>query len=291
MSGYVYPAVVLVIVTTILFTYILHKKKLLTLQYLFSILISSIGSIIISILFPLSLDTFTNVYLLQMAIAIIVTLMGYITVVLLLTVFISSVITEKSIETFIRKIKMFFQNFRNKISKIIFSISEVMISNKEKKICKEEEKVHESEEKAEEKETFMLKAEEIHEKLVDTQQNIDKMRVEEFSELNTPEEINENLIEGDFQSNDIEPIFIQDYIEQAFRYKEKEEFEKAIECYMEVLERRPDNSTIFWIVLDICVMYKNLGQTDLAKDILSTYMEAYGNLMDSDIKNEIEKNL
>jgi len=84
---------------------------------------------------------------------------------------------------------------------------------------------------------------------------------------------------------------IEDCIDKAFGLKESGDFEGAILYYMYALEKEPDNDVVFWIVLDICALYKQLGQTELAKDILESYASSFGNIMSQDIKAEIEKNL
>ncbi len=107
----------------------------------------------------------------------------------------------------------------------------------------------------------------ITEKSVDSEENIDKMGLE----------------------NEITDI--SEFIEEAFRLKEQGDLEGAALYYMYVLDRKPSKQLIFWIVLDICVLYKELGQKTLAKDILSGYTEKYSDVMNYDVKTEIEKNL
>ncbi|MCR4435270.1 MAG: hypothetical protein QHH06_08020 [Clostridiales bacterium] len=84
---------------------------------------------------------------------------------------------------------------------------------------------------------------------------------------------------------------IEGYIDEAFRLKQEGDFEGAILYYMYALDMKPEDGLAFWIVLDLCVLYKNLGQVELAKDILESYRNVYSNMMDETIKVEIEKNL
>lgn len=84
---------------------------------------------------------------------------------------------------------------------------------------------------------------------------------------------------------------IDEYVNEAFRLKESGDLEGAIIYYMYALDKKPDNDLVFWIILDTCVLYKELGQTQLAKEILESYVAGYGNLMDESIMAEIEKNL
>lgn len=84
---------------------------------------------------------------------------------------------------------------------------------------------------------------------------------------------------------------IEDYIDEAFRLKENGDIEGAILHYMYALDKKPADDLVFWIILDTCVLYKELGQAELARDILQGYVEKYGHIMDVSVRVEIEKNL
>lgn len=84
---------------------------------------------------------------------------------------------------------------------------------------------------------------------------------------------------------------LDEYIEEAFKLKAEGDYEGAILYFMYALDSNPPEDLIFWIVLDLCVMYKYLGQQEMAKDILESYVNTYGSVMGSDIKAEIERNL
>jgi hypothetical protein len=86
-------------------------------------------------------------------------------------------------------------------------------------------------------------------------------------------------------------LTIEDCINEAFRLKGAGDFESAILHHMYALDKRPSKELTFWIILDICVMYKSLGQQELALDILNSYYETYGDTMDISVKEEIRKNL
>jgi hypothetical protein len=60
---------------------------------------------------------------------------------------------------------------------------------------------------------------------------------------------------------------------------------------MYALDKSPDNDLVFWVILDICVLYKAMGQAELAKDILQSYQSGYADIMDEAIRAEIERNL
>ncbi len=110
------------------------------------------------------------------------------------------------------------------------------------------------------------------EKSVDSTEIIDKMGIEN-------------------NMHDVGSLTIEECIEEAFRLKEEGDSEGAIIYCMYALDKKPPKELTFWIVLDICVMYKALGQHELALDILNSYYDIYGEIMDASVKEEIEKNL
>lgn len=114
--------------------------------------------------------------------------------------------------------------------------------------------------------------ENTEEKSVDSNENIDKMGIE-------------NNI------HDSNILTIEECIDEAFRLRAAGDPEGSILYYMYALDKKPQKELTFWIILDICVMYKSLGQHDLALDILDSYYDIYGNEMDSSIKEEIARNL
>jgi hypothetical protein len=107
---------------------------------------------------------------------------------------------------------------------------------------------------------------------VDSNENIDKMGIE-------------NIV------HNRNSLTIEDCINEAFRLKGAGDFESAILHHMYALDKKPNKELTFWIILDICVMYKSLGQQELALDILNSYYETYGDTMDISVKEEIRKNL
>jgi len=88
-----------------------------------------------------------------------------------------------------------------------------------------------------------------------------------------------------------ENLTLDECIEKAFSLKENRDLESAILYFMYALDKKPGKELAFWIVLDICVMYKELGQREMAFDILNGYYEIYGDVMGASVKEEIEKNL
>ncbi len=110
------------------------------------------------------------------------------------------------------------------------------------------------------------------EKSVDSSENIDKMGIE-------------NIVQN------CKVLTIEECIEEAFKLKATDDVEGAILYFMDALDKKPRKELTFWIVLDICVLYKNLGQVEFAYDILNSYHDAFGDLMDASVKEEIESNL
>lgn len=122
-------------------------------------------------------------------------------------------------------------------------------------------------------EAYAEKAENNLDKSVDSGENIDKMGLEEF--------------EQDISMR----LSIEECVEEAFRLKSEGDFEGAILYFMYALDKKPGPDLTFWIVLDICVLYKLSGQVEFAKDVLSSYFDIYGNYMDAGTREEIERNL
>ena len=110
------------------------------------------------------------------------------------------------------------------------------------------------------------------EKSVDSAENIDKMGIE-------------NKVYNS------EIMTLEECIDEAFRLREAGDLEGAILYFMYALDKKPHRELTFWIILDICVMYKSLGQQDLALEILNGYYEAYGDTMDGRLRDEIVRNL
>ncbi len=84
---------------------------------------------------------------------------------------------------------------------------------------------------------------------------------------------------------------VDSYIDEAFRFKQEGDYESAILYYMYALDSKPEDSLVFWVILDICVLYKEMGQIELAKQILESYVELYGSVMDTQVRDEIMRNL
>lgn len=78
---------------------------------------------------------------------------------------------------------------------------------------------------------------------------------------------------------------------KALKYKDDGNKEEAIGHYIEALQYEPDSEMVFWIVLDVCTLYKQLGLSELAKSILEGIVSKYGAIIQPEIKAEIMNNL
>ena len=119
---------------------------------------------------------------------------------------------------------------------------------------------------------------ESSEKIVDTSDIIDKMGIDVVTDSAHPV--------PDQQENSLTEI-----IKKAFLLKQQGDFMEAAGLYMTALDQKPDDETAFWIVLDICAIYKNTGHADLAEDILLTYIDAFEHLMSEELKDQILQSL
>ena len=115
----------------------------------------------------------------------------------------------------------------------------------------------------------------------------------EFSSLShISDETSVNTInEADNLNNTKDGSKVDRLIDEAFLLKVSGDLEGAIQSYMYALEHDIEDEVVFWLVLDICVLYKQLGKSDLAKDILESYVTNYGSIMNEEVKIQIINNL
>ncbi len=118
-----------------------------------------------------------------------------------------------------------------------------------------------------------LEKNENDEKNVDTSDIIDKMGIDMIPERAYP-------ISDQGQS-------LNEIIDKAFQLKQQGNEIEAAALYMIALDKNPDNETAFWIVLDICAIYKATGHADLAEDILLTYIDTFDDMMSEEVKDQI----
>ena len=48
---------------------------------------------------------------------------------------------------------------------------------------------------------------------------------------------------------------------------------------IKIMEAKPKDSLVFWIVPEICLLLKQLGQKDFARFVLEGYVQRYGVLI------------
>lgn len=79
---------------------------------------------------------------------------------------------------------------------------------------------------------------------------------------------------------------------KAFDCKVKGQREQAVQYYSNALNYSSlDREMVFWIVLDICTLYKELGLNELACNILNGVSERFGDMLKPEIRMEITNNL
>jgi tetratricopeptide (TPR) repeat protein len=123
---------------------------------------------------------------------------------------------------------------------------------------------------------FLYEKEENTEKNVDTSDIIDKMGLDTIS---------------DFIELSSDRLSIDEVLNRAFLLKQEGKELEAASLFINALDMKPDTEVAFWIVLDICVIYKNFGQSELAADILQAYMNEYNDLMSDEVKEQILQSL
>jgi tetratricopeptide (TPR) repeat protein len=114
------------------------------------------------------------------------------------------------------------------------------------------------------------------EKNVDTLDIIDKMGLDTVTD-----------------SDELSPVQLsmEELLDRAFLLKQEGRELEAASLYINALDMKPDTEVAFWIVLDICVIYKNFGRTELATDILQAYVNEYDNLLSNEVKEQIMQSL
>ncbi|HEY5586571.1 MAG TPA: hypothetical protein VIK78_19030 [Ruminiclostridium sp.] len=151
--------------------------------------------------------------------------------------------------------------------------------------------------------------------IIEVDEDVDENELNNLEDLNYLEEINleVNIEDQVVKCETIEDKAIDEeidrieYIEEsvklesvidanslvlkAFESKNVGRKEEAIEHYIEALRYGPDNEMIFWIVLDVCSLYKQLDLIELAKNILEGLVSEYRDLIRPELKRQIMINL
>lgn len=278
MFYYSVTAVLLIGFVSIMLVFASQK---LGLQSFRVVITASIGSIAVSLLYPVIYNlASTSGTLVEMKLSFI-NVLGISTIVSLALIFILSLIASMIIPDII--IEMLFARFTGHVEEIagIDCVEKVALCEPVRAECNYMEEIFTKTIIKEQKETADFEDNEIKtvdnlEKAVDSEQNTDKMGIEMTDsslELQT-----ENLT-------------LDECLDEAFRLKQSGDLEGAILSFMYALDKKPERDLVFWIVLDVCVLYKQLNQVELAKNILAAYMEKYSNLMSTAMREEIESNL
>lgn len=268
----------IVVITSALLMYILNKIEMLNYRMILAV---SVSSVLAGLLFP-GIFNLISTYksgildVANMTFVLAATLVLYIMLVFILSIIISIVIPDSTfavIASGIKKVRIYGAAQTPTVEKLEAAGNEN--SNQETNYLEE---IYGSlvAENANIGSNDDIKAQELEnnlEKSVDSVINIDKMGLETFKQ--------------DISSH----LSLEECLDEAFRLKGQDDFEGAILYFMYALDRKPDKDLAFWIVLDICVLYKSMSQVEFARDMLSSYFDAYSDFMDTSIRDEIEKNL
>ena len=90
---------------------------------------------------------------------------------------------------------------------------------------------------------------------------------------------------------DLKQLDLNSCVLRAMEYKDAGRKSEAIEYYMAALEKAPKREMVFWIVLDICTLYKQLGLSILAQSILEGLASEFGDAIAPEVRAEIMNNL
>lgn len=102
---------------------------------------------------------------------------------------------------------------------------------------------------------------------------------------------NDRIKSNEEMANDNTELTIEQCIERAFELKSDGQLLEAVDYYIQALDKKPDDQLIMWIVVDICSLYKQLGQNNLAKEMMESYIETFGDNISPQLKEEIMRNL
>ncbi|EPR07700.1 hypothetical protein [Ruminiclostridium papyrosolvens] len=107
------------------------------------------------------------------------------------------------------------------------------------------------------------------------------------------EDVLEDTLKEEVSEDKHEPVNESEILVlKAFDCKVKGQKEQAVQYYTKALDYgNLSNDMVFWVVLDICALYKELGLNELACSILNSVAKRYGNELKPEIRAEIIKNL
>jgi U3 small nucleolar ribonucleoprotein component len=274
---YIVVALGSVLMTSALLMFILYKLKQLNYRMILAV---SLSSLLACILAP-GLFNFISGYLggtddlRNFTLVMLVSILVYIILITLLSIIITMIIPDRSFAFASTGEQKLVENIQDNVETNIGNSANEIILNADANYLEEIYNRHLVENAQNEADTD-IKGEEAENNLeisVDSEKIIDKMGVEAFKQDNAAN------------------LSVEECVEEGFRLKMLGDMEGAILYFMYALDKNPGKELVFWVVLDICVLYKSLGQVEFAKEMLSGYYDAYGDLMDIGIKDEIEKNL
>ncbi len=282
-----------ILITALLAFYYLYKSKELDLGILMSV---SIGAVILGITFNPTYNTifgymesFNNInrdveFLFFIAIASIFFLILVFTISILVSVFVpdrlSSIDCSIAIERFFGWTKSY---LKPEISEN--NIPEVTEADE----LSEDSLVGEADELSED--TLVAEADELSEdslveeddesiSISEVAVTVESIILEAPAQQDTPESTHTPVNEAEI------------LVLKAFDYKVKGQKEQALQYYTKALNYNSLNSDmVFWIVLDICTLYKELGLNELAFNILDSVAQRYGSVLKPEIRTQIINNL
>ena len=125
-------------------------------------------------------------------------------------------------------------------------------------------------------------AEQSNDNNANNEQNKLTAELEEYEEVSAD---NANI------ENAKNELKLEDCIDKAFELKTGGMLLEAVEYYIEALDKKPEEQLILWIVIEICSIYKQLGNEQLAKETMNSYIEAFGDNLNPQLRDQIVKNL
>ena len=83
---------------------------------------------------------------------------------------------------------------------------------------------------------------------------------------------------------------VEQYVDLAFNAKKEGHLIEAVEFYIQALEKKPEEQLILWIIIDVCSIYKELGQETLAKEMIQSYIDTAGDSISQEVKDDLINN-
>jgi len=290
---FVYSLVVMgiLIISSAILAYILKKNKLLDLRVFFALVASSVA---VSLLFPLifgALSTYGGFVAAEQGIylSFFIAFVIYVTLIFLLSIAISLMISDRKLVQITEGIRNVFSARADDKKNILEkSVDTGEITDK---MGLEAYGGEECNAAAGDMEYDPdVQADEIPDADINENPGVFDIECEMQAYCTDTEESDETGYEAEGIDLSVD-LSLNECVDEAFRLKEQGDFEGAILYYMYALDRKPEKDLVFWIILDICVLYKAMGRVDLAREILESYVNNYGSVMNETVKSEIERNL